>query len=130
MLVNYKTRRRAKMASEKVEKRHLSKHSKINTWLMSLTTVGLFTVSLAQFYLAKQQYQMNEDIAQLRLAEAKPRLKISASDQNEKFGGKTPGSYVELPVEFSIELKSGIDSIFSIDAPITLHISDDNGLES
>lgn len=110
--------------------RKKSRHDSINAWLMSLATFGLLLVAAAQLYLAREQTAAAAGVAKLQLAQAKPRLNIIPSDEIVRYGGREPGSFVELPEFFSVKLISGIDTIVSIEAPITLEVSDDDGATS
>lgn len=107
-----------------------SSHSVINAWLMTFATLGLLSVATAQLYLFREQAKSAASIERLELAKAKPRVRITQSREVARYGGTEPGSYVELPNYFEIMLVSGIDSIFSIDTSIKLHVSDDNGATS
>lgn len=119
----------------KAKKRHCQPKpsgnlNSINATLMTLATIGLFAVAVGQVYYAHQQTKAAGTLAHLEVAKARPRVSISPSQDLVQFGGDDPGSYVELPEQFSIKLVSGIDTIFTIDAPITLHVSDDGGATS
>jgi len=97
---------------------------------MTIATSGLLAVAAAQLYLAHEQTKLAETVARLELAKEKPRIKITPSRDVARSGGAEPGTFVELPEHFYVKLVSGIDTIFSIDVPITLHVSDDNGATS
>ena len=102
-------------------------HQTINIYLTTAATIGLLLTSIAQMFVANRQLHISEELAQLQIAQEKPRAKISPSDRKIRFGGDKPGSYIELPTSFTVQNLRGIDSFFSIDAPILLHISDNNG---
>lgn len=118
----YNSRKRSSL-----QLRRVSNHSTINAWLMTFATLGLLSVAAAQLYLAREQAKSTASIARLELAKSKPRVRIIPSQEVVNFGGTEPGTYVELPKYFHITLISGVDTIFTIDAPITLHVSDDDG---
>jgi hypothetical protein len=118
----YKSRIRSSGQSRKV-----SKHSAMNAWLMTFATIGLLSVAVAQLYLVREQAKSAASITRLELAKARPRLRIIPSQSFVNYGGTEPGTYVELPNYFDITMVSGVDTIFTIDSAINVHISDDDG---
>lgn len=105
-------------------------HDRINSYLMTFSTIGLLAAAAGQIIVSVRQMQLTEATTLLQLAESKPRLRVIPSKEEKVIGSSELGEGITLPVLFSVNTVRGIDSIFTIDVPITLHVSDDDGSSS
>ncbi|HEY5723712.1 MAG TPA: hypothetical protein VIT45_15475 [Allosphingosinicella sp.] len=99
----------------------------LNTFLTTVVAVASLAVAFAQFRLSEQQSAIAKSLAELEFAKAAAKFDFDTGRDTAPLGPEEDPHRISLPETIKVTPVSGVKSVFTMDGPVELTLTDEQG---